>query len=165
MRLVTPEEEYQFTKLTLTFSRARATVQDRRWLRRLKRREEPPTDKTEHPALAWRGWVKRFYTFSILGCLSFSILLSFYPFLMCPYPIRWFPVPSVIAPSPRSPILSGICQCTRRLGFGCIFLFWCRTMVKPYSCVVCGWRFHLLHNMQRHLATHKTQDKVPRTKN
>jgi len=34
------------------------------------------------------------------------------------------------------------------------------TMVKPYSCVVCGWRFHLLHNMQRHLATHKTQDKV-----
>ena len=34
-------------------------------------------------------------------------------------------------------------------------------MVKPYSCVVCGWRFHLLHNMQRHLATHKTQDKVP----
>jgi len=33
-------------------------------------------------------------------------------------------------------------------------------MVKPYSCVVCGWRFHLLHNMQRHLATHKTQDKV-----
>jgi len=34
------------------------------------------------------------------------------------------------------------------------------TMVKPYSCVVCGWRFHLLHNMQRHLATHKTQDKA-----
>ena len=34
-------------------------------------------------------------------------------------------------------------------------------MVKPYSCVVCGWRFHLLHNMQRHLATHKTKDKVP----
>ena len=34
-------------------------------------------------------------------------------------------------------------------------------MVKPYSCVVCGWRVHLLHNMQRHLATHKTQDKVP----
>ena len=33
--------------------------------------------------------------------------------------------------------------------------------MKPYSCVVCGWRFHLLHNMQRHLATHKTQDKVP----
>jgi len=29
------------------------------------------------------------------------------------------------------------------------------TMVKPYSCVVCGWRFHLLHNMQRHMATHK----------
>ena len=123
MRLVTPEEEYQLTKLTLTFSRARATVQDRRWLRRLKRREEPQTDKTEHPALALRGWVKRFGTFSIFGCLSFSILLSFYPFLMCPYPIRWFPVPSVIAPSPRSPILSGICQCTRRLGFGCIFSF------------------------------------------
>merc|ERR1712130_222044 len=34
----------------------------------------------------------------------------------------WFPVPSVIAPSPRSPTLSGICQCTRRLvGFGWIF--------------------------------------------
>lgn len=27
-------------------------------------------------------------------------------------------------------------------------------MVKPYSCHVCGWRFHLLHNMHRHLATH-----------
>ena len=38
-----------------------------------------------------------------------------------------------------------------------------RTMVKPYSCVVCGWRFHLLHNMQRHLATHKTKDKVSPT--
>ncbi len=29
-----------------------------------------------------------------------------------------------------------------------------RVMVKPYSCHVCGWRFHLLHNMHRHLATH-----------
>ena len=61
-------------------------------------------------------------TLSILSCLSSLILHPFHPFLMCPYPIRWFPVPSVIAPSPRSPTLSGICQCTRRLvGFGWIF--------------------------------------------
>ena len=109
--------------MTLTLPRARATVQFWRWLRRLKRKEGPLTDKTEHQMLVLRGWVKRFDTFSILGCLPFSILLSFHPFLMCPYPIRWFPVPSVIAPSRRSPILSGICQCTRRPGFGCIFSF------------------------------------------
>ena len=26
---------------------------------------------------------------------------------------------------------------------------------KPYACPVCGWRFHLLHNMKRHLDTHE----------
>lgn len=27
--------------------------------------------------------------------------------------------------------------------------------MKPYACPVCGWRFHLLHNMKRHLVTHE----------
>merc|ERR1719180_404530 len=36
-------------------TQARATVQGQRWLRRLKRKEGPPTDKTEHPMLALRG--------------------------------------------------------------------------------------------------------------
>jgi len=27
--------------------------------------------------------------------------------------------------------------------------------VKPYACPVCGWRFHLLHNMKRHMKTHE----------
>ena len=107
--------------MTSIFCRGRATVQGQRWLRRLTRREGPQTDKTEQPMLALRGWVKIFFT---LGCLSFSILLSFHPFLMCPYPIRWFPVPSVIEPSPRSPTLRGTCQCTRRLiGVWVHFLF------------------------------------------
>jgi len=26
---------------------------------------------------------------------------------------------------------------------------------KPYACPVCGWRFHLIHNMKRHLTTHE----------
>ena len=54
--------------------------------------------------------------------LSRSSILSTL-FLLCSYPIRWFPVPSVIAPSPRSPILSGTCQCTRRPGLGLQFFF------------------------------------------
>ena len=29
-----------------------------------------------------------------------------------------------------------------------------RKAEKKYSCVVCGLRFHLLQNMQRHLQTH-----------
>ena len=42
---------------------------------------------------------------------------------MCPYPIRWFPVPSVIERLQRSPIWRGTCRSTRRiLGFfGWIF--------------------------------------------
>ena len=27
--------------------------------------------------------------------------------------------------------------------------------LKPYACPVCGWRFHLIHNMKRHLNTHE----------
>eukprot|EP00092_Neocalanus_flemingeri_P013784 GFUD01014867.1.p1 GENE.GFUD01014867.1~~GFUD01014867.1.p1 ORF type:complete len:864 (+),score=225.34 GFUD01014867.1:100-2691(+) len=27
--------------------------------------------------------------------------------------------------------------------------------MKPFACPVCGWRFHLLHNMKRHLVTHE----------
>jgi len=27
--------------------------------------------------------------------------------------------------------------------------------MKPFACPVCGWRFHLLHNMKRHLLTHE----------
>jgi len=34
-----------------------------------------------------------------------------------------------------------------------------RKLEKPYSCVVCGWRFHLLNNMQRHMMTHTAMDK------
>jgi len=30
-------------------------------------------------------------------------------------------------------------------------------MAKPYECDVCGWKFHLLHNMERHKATHEFQ--------
>jgi KRAB domain-containing zinc finger protein len=26
---------------------------------------------------------------------------------------------------------------------------------KPFACPVCGWRFHLIHNMKRHLTTHE----------
>ena len=78
--------------------------------------------------------------------LSQSSILSTL-FLLCSYPIRWFPVPSVIAPSPRSPTLSGTCQCTRRPGLGCIFLFgagrwWNRTPASSVgggftSCTTC----------------------------
>jgi len=35
-----------------------------------------------------------------------------------------------------------------------------RKLEKPYSCVVCGWRFHLLNNMQRHMMTHTALDKT-----
>jgi len=27
--------------------------------------------------------------------------------------------------------------------------------MKPYGCPICGWKFHLIHNMKRHLQTHE----------
>jgi len=33
-------------------------------------------------------------------------------------------------------------------------------MAKPYECDVCGWKFHLLHNMERHKATHEKGKKA-----
>jgi hypothetical protein len=32
--------------------------------------------------------------------------------------------------------------------------------VKPYACPVCGCRFHLLHNMKRHIHTHEDQGDI-----
>ena len=32
--------------------------------------------------------------------------------------------------------------------------------VKPYACPVCGCRFHLVHNMKRHIQTHEEQGDI-----
>ena len=32
--------------------------------------------------------------------------------------------------------------------------------VKPYACPVCGCRFHLIHNMKRHIHTHEEQGDI-----
>ena len=33
-------------------------------------------------------------------------------------------------------------------------------MAKPYECEICGWKFHLQHNMDRHMQTHETGKKA-----
>ena len=82
-------------------------------------RKTPTVARMGHLMLLEKGWVKRFGLDLGSGVvLLFGFFLSFHPFLMCPYPIRWFPVPSVIERLQRSPIWRGTCRSTRRiLGF------------------------------------------------
>ena len=42
------------------------------------------------------------------------------------------------------------------MGFYCMYVLG----VKPYACPVCGCRFHLLHNMKRHIRTHEEQGDI-----
>ena len=123
--------------------------------------EVPPMDKLEHPLLVLRGLVDIFY----LGLSFFPNSPFFPPFSYVFLSYQMVPCPKCDRTFAAKSHLERHMPVHTQAGVWVHFSFWFRTMVKPYSCVVCGWRFHLLHNMQRHLATHKTQEKVPYTDN